>query len=172
MGFLFKDVDCADCGKKAGFFSRTQLADGNYLCSDCTSRIPTYMWDSFRHNYELEDCLELKEYFQYSDDVLRPMFRETHKYYNVHIDTENRLMYIGSAIDARTVFFHLRNVDEFSLTFSAEEFKEGVLNDKVTGKILLGIKMGTPGFYYEKIIDRKAKAKAKKKLLRKKKGET
>lgn len=165
MGFLFEDVYCADCGKKTKFLTRMTLADGSVLCSECQEKIPSYMMDSVRNNYGYDDYLELKKYLEYSKKELKPKFHETHKYYNIHIDTDHRLLYIDSFLDTETVYFHLYNVEDLNFTFSAEEFKEGMINDKVTGKVLMSIRISTPACYYEKIVDKNARAKAKKEFF-------
>lgn len=165
MGFLFKDIYCADCGKKTKFLTRMTLADGAVLCSECKAKIPSYMMDSVRNNYSYQDYLELKEYLEYSQKELKPKFHETHNFYNIHIDTNHRLLYIDSFSNADPVYFHLYNIDDLNFTFSAEEFKEGVFNDKVTGKVLMAIRVNIPGFYYEKIVDQNAKSKAKKEFF-------
>lgn len=165
MGIFFEDVYCKECGKKTKFLSRMTLADGNALCSECKEIIPSYMTDSVRNNYSYDDYLVLKEYLEYSNKVLRSQFHETHKYYNIHLDTANRLMYIDSFFDTDPVYFHLYNVKDLTFVFSAEEFKEGMINDKVMGKVLMNIRMGTPAFYYEKIVDKNAHSKAKKEFF-------
>lgn len=165
MGFLFKDIYCADCGKKTKFLTRMTFADKAALCSKCSEKIPSYMTDSVRNNYTYQDYLELKEYVEHSQKELKPQFHETHKYYNVHIDTDHRLLYIDGFSNGEPLYVHLYNVDELNFTFSAEEFKEGVFNDKVTGKVLMSIRVSTPSFYYEKIVDQNAKSKAKKEFF-------
>ncbi len=165
MGIFFEDIYCKKCGKKTKFLSRMTLADDSALCSECKEKIPSYMKDSVRNNYSYQDYLALEAYLEYSKKELKPQFRETHKYYNIHIDTEHRLLYIDSLFDVETVYFHLYNVDDLTFAFSAEEFKEGMLNDKVMGKVLMSIRMSTPTFYYEKIVDSNAHAKAKKEFF-------
>ena len=123
------------------------------------------MMDSVRNNYTYQDYMELKEYLEYSQKELSPKFCETHKFYNIHIDTDHRLLYIDSFLEPVSAYFHLYNVDDLNFAFSAEEFKEGVFNDKVTGKVLMSIRVNTPGFYYEKIVDYNAKSKAKKEFF-------
>lgn len=165
MGFLFDDIYCKHCGEKTKLLTRMTLADKSALCSGCKAIIPSYMTDSVRNNYSYDDYLTLMEYLEYSDKVLHPQFCETHKYYNIHLDTDHRLMYIDSFFDIKIVYFHLYNVDDLTFTFSAEEFKEGILNDKVTGKVLMSVRMSTPAFYYEKIVDKNAHSKAKKEFF-------
>lgn len=159
---LFKEIHCAKCGKKTNMLFRTKLTDGNYLCSDCTSMIPDYMMDSVRNCYSLEGYQNLIEYIDYSNKALRPLFQETHAYYNIHIDADHGLFYIGKSVNANTVFLRMRYIDDYNLTFSAEEIKEGTFGDKIAGKILFRIQMGHPIFYHEEVLDQNSRVKAKK----------
>ena len=159
---IFKDVYCAVCGEKTKLLTRTRLNDGNYLCSKCTECVPSYMNESLVNHYDLENFQGFQRYVAYSDSVLRPMFAEMHKYYCLHIDTENEIFYIGDRLDDKTLFFQFDQLEDFDLVYHAEEFKEGMVGDKVFGRLLLKIKMGYPYFYYEKQLDTHVKAKAKK----------
>ena len=162
---IFKEINCAFCGKKTGLLTRMKLQDGNYLCGDCVSKIPSYMKDSVKKYYDMEDYRAFLNYKDYSDRELRPRFHETHSYYTIHIDTENKIFYLDYDINEKTVFFNFYTIDDFDLVFKAEEFKEGMLGDKVKGEVLLVLKVNAPYFYHEEILDYSAKAKAKKKLL-------
>ena len=161
---LFKEIYCARCGKKTNMLFRTKLADGNYLCSDCTSMIPDYMMHSVRTSpcYTLDGYKNLVEYINFSNLVLRSLFQETHAYYNIHLDVDHGLFYIGKSINDNTVFLRMRYIDDYNLTFSAEEIKEGTFGDKITGKVLFRIQMGHPIFYHEEVLDYNSRVKAKK----------
>lgn len=111
---LFKDIFCAKCGKKTRLLTRTRLADDNYLCSECTSMIPSYMVDSVCKLYSYEVYNNLIEYIDYSNIALRPIFQETHTYYNLHIDIDHGLFYIGKSIDDYTVFLRMRYIDDYA----------------------------------------------------------
>ena len=159
---LFKEIYCAKCRKKTNLLFRTKLTDGNYLCYDCTSMISDYMMDSVRNCYSLDEYQNLVEYIDYSNIALRPIFQETHAYYNIHIDTEHGLFYIGKSVNDNTVFLRMHYIDDYKLTFTAEEIKEGTFGDKISGKVLFRIQMGHPIFYHETILDYNVKVKAKK----------
>lgn len=159
---LFKDVYCAKCGKKTRLLARIRLTDDKYLCFKCTSIIPEYMWNSVCKSYSLRDYRQLTEYIEYSNKVLRPIFTETHSYYNIHIDTEHGLFFIGKFVDDNTVFLRMRYIDDYKLVFTAEEVKEGTFGDKITGKILFRIQMGHPVFYHETVLVSNTRVKAKK----------
>ena len=162
---LFKDIYCSNCGEKTNLLTRLKLKDGQYLCSKCSSTIPSVMKETVKTDYGIKEYQDLLKYIEYSNKALRPVFRETHSYYNIHIDTEHGLLYFGYSLNEKTVFFELANLAEFNLVFDAEKLKEGMLGDKVQGKLLLVVKMTDPYFYHEEILDYSAKAKAKRKLL-------
>lgn len=162
---LFKDVYCDECGKKAGMLMRVKLQDGKCLCASCSEAVPTHAYTSLLKSYTLDMYHDFKDYIRYSNEYLRPLFKETHKYFILHVDVENKIFYIGRNIDERTVFYHFRNVADFDLIFDAKEFKEGIIGDKVTGKILMELEMNNPPFRYEEILDRSATAKAEKTLF-------
>ena len=163
---LFQNIYCAECRKKNSLLARTNLKDGHHLCSNCTSFIPPFMQESFTSRYAtIEDFRMLKNYAEYSDSTLRPKFRETHKYYSLHIDDESGIFYIGKVLNEKTLFFQFINLEEFNLLFRANEFIEGVTGDKVYGQVLLKIQMGYPYFYYEKQLDTHVIVKAQKKRL-------
>lgn len=159
---VFTDIYCAECEQKTKLFLRTKLNDGKYVCSKCTKFVPAYMMESFCSHYDMEDFQALQRYANYSDSLLRPVFHETHKYYSIHIDSEHKIFYIGDEIDERTLFLEFSRLEEFDLVFHADEFKEGMVGDKVYGRILLKIKMAYPYFYYKAKLDDRVKAKAKK----------
>ena len=159
---IFKNVYCSECGKKTKLLFRTKLTDGNCLCSDCTSAIPSYMRESLALTYSLEDYRALISHIEESKRELRPIFQETHHYYSIHIDTIHNLFYIGDRIDDQTVFHRFRYISNYKFAFHAEEFKEGTFGDKVRGKILFNILMDIPYFHYEEILARNVKVKAKK----------
>lgn len=159
---IFTEIYCAVCNEKTSVFTRTKLTDGSYICSKCMKFVPSYMRNSFRSSYDLDDYRALRRYAEYSNDVLRPLFHETHKYYSLHIDAEHLIFYIGDWIDDKTLFLRFDHLTEFDLVYHADEFKEGMAGDKVYGRLLLKVKMNYPYFYYETILDEKVKAKAKK----------
>lgn len=160
---LFKEIYCADCGAKTKMLFRTKLQDGQYLCSKCMKKVPYYMISTFDSSYTLEDYNAFKDYIDYSETNLRPVFNETHSFHDVHIDAENKIFYIGSyGISKETIFLRFANLADFDMLFQPEEFKEGIIGSKVTGDILLSVSMTQPYFQYETKMVLGAKAKAKK----------
>lgn len=162
---LFKEVYCAHCGKKAGLFTRTKLTDGKYLCAECWGLVPSVMSDTVSSDYDYEDYKALLEYIEYSNQNLRPLFHQTHSFYSIRIDTQHGLLCFDESFSANKVYFQFRNLADFGLVFRPEEYKEGMLNDKVTGKILMTVKMKMPYFYCEEILDSSAKATARSKMF-------
>lgn len=162
---LFKKVNCAECGKQFGGILKTKLADSRYLCSNCTDSVPPYMYKSFFDSYTLDEFRTLKQYIEYSERELRPLFSETDSYYSIHIDAVNELFYLGKKITEDTIFFKFSNVDNFDLDFNAKELKAGILGDKVTGDILFELSMTLPRFDHETKLATDVKTTAKKNLF-------
>ncbi len=162
---LFKEIYCADCNEKTNIFFRTKLKDGHYLCSKCMKKIPAYMKRYFKQEYTLEDYNHFKDYIEYSNQYLKPVFQETHKFHGIHIDSDDQIFYIGYGIDENTLFLNFANLVDFDLIFKPEEFKEGIIGSKVKGDIVMGITMKNPVFHHEEILASGAKAKARKALF-------
>ncbi len=169
MGLL-KKKECAICGGEAKMLSRAELADGNYLCKECASCIPKHMYKSIIERYSLDDFNGFKNYLQTENKELKSKFRETASYFELHLDSENKLMYIGKKIENKTVFIKLTDIEEFEIEFNPTEYKEGAFSDKVTGKIICLVKCSYPYFYYETVLDPYATTTLKKSLLGKTKS--
>ncbi len=167
---LFKKKECAICGNEAKLLGRTELADGNYLCKECSSCIPKHMYKSVIERYTLDDFNGFKNYLQTENKSLKSKFRETASYFELHLDNENKLMYIGKKIDNDTVFIKLTDIEEFEIEFNPNEYKEGVFGDKVTGKIVCLVQCSYPYFYYETVLEPYATTTFKKSLLGKSKS--
>lgn len=162
---LFKEVLCDECGKKAGMVFRVKLKDGKYLCSSCAGKIPSCAYHTLTSEYTMDMYHGFLDYKKYSDTYLRPQFVETHSYYTIHVDAIHKLFYIGYAVGENTVILQFRNIHDFDLVFSANEYKEGVIADKVVGKVLMELVMDTPYFRCEEVLDKSAKSKAEKGLF-------
>ena len=157
---LFKEIYCAECGKKTSMLFRTHLCDGNYLCDDCTACVPSYMKESFRKLYELEGYRAFKEYIKISNEQLRPNFNETHSFYNLHLDASNCLFCMDSYITEKTLFFDMGLITKFGLDYRPEEVKNGLLGEKVKGKIYMELEMEAPYFYTGEVLADGVKARA------------
>ena len=162
---LFKEIYCADCGAKTNVLTRTKLRDKKYLCSKCSMKIPYYMISTFTASYTFDLYNHFKEYIDYSNKYLRPMFMETNSFYELHLDTIHMLLYIGSGITNDTVFFHLRNIEDYTLEFDPDEYKEGVFTERVKGNVTATIKMTDPPFLYHNKLAGGVKANASKSLF-------
>lgn len=161
---IYTDIYCASCKKKTGILSRIKLIDGTYICKTCTKSVPPYMKRCFLSDYDFEDFQALQRYFNYSNMTLRPLFRETHKYYSIHIDVKSQVFYLGDRINDKTLFLRFAQLEEFELSYHPDQYKEGIFRDRVYGRILVKLKMETPYLYYEEKLDENVKSKAKKAL--------
>ena len=162
---LFKEVLCSECGKKAGLFTRTKLADGTYLCSECTADIPAYILECVPKHYDLEDFKALKRYITYSKETLKPKFSETASYEKLHIDEDNKLFYISAGFFGEPLYLEFANVSSFDMDYQAQTVKEGLIGDKVFGDVTVALSMAVPRFTYIKVLAKDVKAKAKTNFL-------
>lgn len=157
---FFKEVYCEKCGKKTRVMSRIKLKDNKYICSDCFEGIPDYLLKNF-NDYTYDDYKRILEYLEYSNRELKDKFNEDLSYKTMHVDTTNGLFYIDEYRKTKLIL-KLENVIDFDIIFSAETYKDGALSDKVYGKILMRIQMSQPEFYFEDILEKDVKVKAKK----------
>lgn len=164
MGLL-KDVYCDECGKKTNLLTRVKLRDGKYLCSSCAGAIPNYAFKSLLEEYTFDMYHDFLEHIQHSNQHLRRIFTETDHYYSIHVDAKNSLFYIGRRVDERTVFYHFSDILDFELAFDPKEYKNGLLGDRVTGRVLMKLEMLDPDFRYEVVLDESAVTEAKKTLF-------
>lgn len=152
---LFKEIYCAHCGKKTNLVMRKRLKDGQYVCTSCTVGIPGYI---NLDDYDYEAFRNLKAYLAESENELKKAFRENHEYSQIHLDTEHGLFYVGEF--GKHLYLKLENLEEFELEFMPDVVKEGVLSTKVTGKVMLRMRMSEPYFFKEEVLDYSAKASA------------
>lgn len=155
---LFKEVKCTCCGKKTNVLTRTRLEDGQYLCSKCLEMIP-YELSRELEGRSYADFETLKEYMEVNNPDWDKMFRETHKFHGIHIDTANALFYLDWLHP--TTYFRFVDLDEFSLEFVPDEVKEGMFGTKVTGKIYMKIRVDSMLLYMDKVLAKDVKASAK-----------
>lgn len=160
MGF-FKDIYCVECNKKTTPLLRFKLADGNYLCSDCCSKLPSYITEQLSKQ-DIDYYHHVLDYLEYSNTNLKPKFQETHNYYNLHIDVNNLLFYIDRKLKDDTLILEFKHIADFEILYDPSTYKEGVIGDKVFGNVLFRIVMNEPFFNYEAIFDKQVKSKAKK----------
>lgn len=154
---LFKEIYCAHCGKKTGLLTRKKLRDEQYVCSNCMSSMPRCIKESLDEG-DYENFKRVKEYISYSNNELSKIFRKTHSFYSLHIDTAHKLFYFDT--DHPRVYYQMEQLSEFDLDFVADEVKEGFLSDKVTGKILITIKVDHPNWYKSDVFESYVNAKA------------
>jgi len=68
-------------------------------------------------------------------------------------------------IQGLTNVLRFDDIIDFDFSFDPKEFKEGILTDKVSGDARFCILMQNPRFYYEIVLEKDVKAKAKKSLF-------
>ena len=164
---FFKDINCDECGKKTNIFTRKKLIDGKYICKECLKKLPYFLRD---YDYDLSTYKDFLNYVKQQQETYRNIFRETHNYISIHLDTEHSIFYLsdkifGKGIDDTTLFLKLEDTEEFELIFAPDTYKEGTFGDKLQGKVLMRLRMSNPEFYYETTVAYNESAKVKKNVL-------
>lgn len=152
---LFKEIKCVHCGKKTGMLSRTQLMNGEYVCSDCITGFPAETVALLHKCANGEEFAKLRYFFDDLNKKREKIFKETARYKCVHLDAEGSLFYLD---DVRPrIYFSMYDMEEFELSFRPVTVKEGFLNDKVTGDVHLTVKSRYPLFVRQNIIAKDVK---------------
>lgn len=138
---LFKEIHCASCGKKTNLIQRTRLKDDQYVCSECTSNIPSFVKHGLSEHYTYADFQKLKEYIEYSGRYIGMKFHETHHYESLHLDANNGYFYFDHGFMSKPFYLQVENVVGIDLIFEPEVYKEGIFTEKVKGdvKMVLGV---------------------------------
>lgn len=155
---LFNEIKCVHCGKKTGLMTRTKLDDGQYICSKCSTGVPISVLSKL-NECDYAGFIRVKEYVEYSDNELSKVFKKTHSFHGIHIDTEHKLFYLDR--DHPRIYYKFEEIEDFGMTFSADEVKDGFLSTKVNGNIYYELKLGFPGAYVEEALVKNVKANAK-----------
>ena len=153
---IFKEIFCAECGQKTTPILRTQLKDRHYLCHKCKSQVPKEINDLY--NYDLNGYRELKLYMQ-ENEYFAKIFRETHSFQTLHLDTYNGLFYI-EGFSKKHTYFKLENVSEFDLQYQAINTNEGFFSDYVTGKVYFKLRVVFPDYFVDEVLADNVKATA------------
>lgn len=67
---LFDKVYCSCCGQAAKTLTRAKLNDGNYLCSECLKKVPSFIKDTLYKHYDIADYHALMNYIEHSNSKL------------------------------------------------------------------------------------------------------
>ena len=155
---LFKEATCSHCGGKTNIITRYRIDDNQYVCSKCVSEIPAIMLSNAKeltyNQFEL-----LYDRMNTENAELAQVFKETHSYKGIHLDTIHNLYYLDH-ISPRA-YLKLEEIGSFLLEFIADEVKEGFWKDTVTGRVYLKIENEFPIFTFDKVIAEKVKSNAR-----------
>jgi len=169
MGLFGKAIMCSSCGEKTNIITRKDFKDGTSICGKCASIIPNWISEHAIKEWQIQSYQEFKNYLQYSETSLRPIFQETHHYNQLLLDVDHGIFCIVDnffrSISKETIFLEFKNLYNYNFEFLPEEFQSGILSDKVKGKISFGFVTHTPFLAGEFLLDSEAKAKAKTNLL-------
>jgi len=161
---LFKEINCVECGNKTSVMTRRKLCGDQYLCASCVRKLPVYLMDDIDKR-DLEWYHETVSYIETTNQELKEMFHETHNFQGIHLDMENKIFYVDEGLLEEPLFLEFKNLTDFKLFFNPGEFKDGMLESKVTGTLVMILDMNKPVFMRTKKISSNVKAPAKKKMF-------
>lgn len=152
--------NCNYCNKQLGLFNRHQLIDGNCLCNNCISMIPSQLRKFALSTWNFDTFKNQLSYFEKLPE-LRDIFQETHKYGMIHLDSIHGLFWLenGFVFLENALIFDLKYVKDFDFTFVGMQLKEGIFSDKVKGEVYFTINSYLP-FYSDNISVGEDKASA------------
>lgn len=162
MGLFAKKI-CCRCGKEAGLLTGTEISNKQKLCFDCSQNIPSN-WNSVKE-WDINDVESFLEYYKNTEERAN-FFEVTDTYGNLVFDEKHGWFYIKDGILGNSakdgIIFDTRNIEDISIVFVPETYKEGVFTEKVKGEVVLEITSRLPRIYQEYIIKNNEKAPAKK----------
>lgn len=153
---IFNKQFCAHCGNSANILTRSKLKDGQYICSKCSDKCP-----SFFVNYCLNRLTynEFVAYLQHREENRRKLedFNITDVYFNsVYVDMDKGWMvfnHYGNKYRNKTELLE-KNPDIFdvskmvyaNLLYVPKDVKEGFFNDKACMDVKLVIAFDDPWY--------------------------
>ena len=109
MGLFGKAIMCSSCGEKTNIITRKDFKDGTSICGKCASIIPNWISEHAIKEWQIQSYQEFKNYLQYSETSLRPIFQETHHYNQLLLDVDHGIFCIVDnffrSISKETIFF-------------------------------------------------------------------
>ncbi len=160
FGNLFKEINCACCGKKTSALARIELDDGNFVCTRCASPIPNAVRKCLGDS-NLEQFHATLDYVNNTMPAMKKKFKMAHYFHGLELDTLHGWMRYGG------VFFPVENVTGLAFEFIAKEYNSGGLlsSERVEGDIQMRLEVSFPHVFWEETIGFGVKAPAKKKFF-------
>lgn len=157
---LFKEKMCVHCGQKTNLLTRVSLENDQYLCGKCTSRIPSGITTELKgHSYD--DFLWLDHYMKKISPKLKKMFRETHRFYGIVLDSAHDIIHLEGSLLVCDMYCPLDYISEFTLEFVPDKVKDGIFSTKVTGKVFLRLRADELLWFEDREIASNIKASAR-----------
>ena len=147
---LFKEENCAHCGKKLSLLGKHKLGDDSHICGKCYGKLPAALAGGLKE-YTSEQFAMVIDYLDESENHFAKIFNETDSYSNIHIDTEHELFYIDMM--RPRVYLKFEQIGDYDLYFEADEAKEGIFSTKVTGSVHLKLKTYFPYTFTDVVLE-------------------
>lgn len=150
-GIFAKKGNCAKCNKEVDSFNRLSLKDGNLLCGDCSSRVPSFFREYAINCWSIHDFDTFISYLNYSNEKLLPIFDFSASYGDLLIDEQNGLFLVRHGIFSDSIqkdvpIFEFKNLENVNFNFEPEKMKEGFFGVTVKGNVSFTYEMNNINF--------------------------
>ncbi len=173
---IFNKQICTHCGKAANILTRRKLKDGQYICSECSKKCPsffiTYCLDRLTYS-------QYVEYLQHREENRKKLeeFNVTDVYFDrVYVDMDKGWMIFGQygdkfrnkaeMLSKNPDIFDVSKMIYANLLYIPKDVKEGFFNDKACMDVKLVIAFDDPWYpvsFAETVMyDYRAKIEGKK----------
>lgn len=163
LGVFRHPDECRDCGKALKGTKQIVFKAGGFcLCKNCASKIHPQIINYAKENWSYSDYTDYLTWEETTKEE-RAQFDPDVVYGNqLAIDTERNLFRFGSNGDDNIVL-RFADLTDYDLNFKPEEYKEGILGDKVKGNEYVSVELSCPRVCLESVIKYGVKLKVKQK---------
>ena len=161
---LFSKQECAHCGNPANLVTRTKLADGKYICFDCSNKCPLMVRDKFLSSYTYQDYLDYIAHREENRKRLESFRAEASYFGYIHADLEKGWMIFTWEDNLKTKdrllnenpdIFEMKDLIYSEFFYNIKDIKEGVFHGKVKADVRLVISFKNrfyPYSFNEKVL--------------------
>ena len=140
-----KDPMCIECGKKTNVLNRTVLRDNTCLCGNCAKIIPFELHDNAKKYWDSSNWGMVKDWLTNVQAEYHAKFKETHKYYEIHLDAVNGLFYFGGKkLKPENTIYNIKDTTFYCFFFVPEEVKEKLFSTVAKGKTKMAFAQKNP----------------------------
>ena len=164
MGVFRAPSKCQNCGVELKGTEQKLFNESEpfCLCKNCANKIHPQLMEYAKKNWTYVDYTNYLEWDESTKEE-RARFKPDVTYgkdSELQVDTIRGLFSIYT-YTKEVLVFRFADLMKYDLNLMPEEYKEGVLGDKIKGKEYITVEFATPRVYLEEVIRSGAKVKVK-----------